>query len=153
MDIYINNAKADITLEDEKTEADENLAEFEELLGDGYFYTQNAGTVMRIGTRSESNLQGGSMVVAYRNEEDISVTVSVAQEDIHKIKVGDSAQVMIEDYGTFEGKISYLNPISNSGSRTNITYEVIVDLQGDNIKSLKENLTATVIFSVETNGE
>lgn len=137
-------------LEDEKIEAEENLAEFEAVLGDGYFYTKNSGTVMRMGTGSESYLQGGSMVVAYRNEKDISVTVSVAQEDIHKLKVGDSAQVMIEDYGTFEGKITYLNPVSNSGSRTNITYEVIVDLQGQDMDSLKENLTATVIFSVET---
>lgn len=86
------------------------------------------------------------MVVAYRNTEDISVTVSVSQEDINKLEVGDSAQVIIEDYGTFEGQITYLNPISNSDSRTNITYEVMVDLNGDNISSLKENLTATVIF-------
>ncbi|MBR3601588.1 MAG: efflux RND transporter periplasmic adaptor subunit [Lachnospiraceae bacterium] len=134
------------TLEDEKTEAQENLEEFETLLGDGYFYTQNAGTIMMVGTRKESNLQGGSMVVAYRNTEDISVTVSVAQEDIHKLEVGDNAQVMVEGYGTYEGKITYLNPVSNSGSRTNITYEVVVDLIGDNISSLKENLTATVIF-------
>ena len=133
-------------LEDEKTETRENLEEFEVLLGDGYFYTKNAGTIMVVGTRKESNLQGGSMVVAYRNTEDISVTVSVAQEDIHKLEVGDSAQVMVEGYGTFEGKITYLNPVSNSGSRTNITYEVIVDLNGENISSLKENLTATVIF-------
>lgn len=70
-------------LEDDKTEAEENLAEFEALLGDGYFYTQNAGTVMMVGCESETNLQGNSMVVAYRNAEDISVSVSVAQEDIN----------------------------------------------------------------------
>ena len=101
---------------------------------------------MMVGIRKESNLQGGSMVVAYRNTEDISVSVSVAQEDIHKLEVGDGAQVVVEGYGTYEGKITYLNPVSNSGSRTNITYEVVVDLIGDNISSLKENLTATVIF-------
>ncbi len=136
-------------LEDEKTESQENLEEFEALLGDGYFYTKNAGTIMMVGTRSESNLQGGSMVVAYRNAEDISVTVSVSQDDIHKLSVGDSAQVMVEEYGTYEGKITYLNPVSDSGSRTNITYEVIVDLNGENIGNLKENLTATVIFGYE----
>ena len=146
-DAAIQKAEDELeTLKDEKEEAEKNLAEFESLLGDGYFYTKNAGTVMMIGTRSESNLQGGSMVVAYRNAQDISITVSVAQEDIHKLKVGDSAQVMIEEYGTFEGRITYLNPISNSSSRTNITYEVMVDLEGDNISSLKENLTATVVF-------
>lgn len=133
-------------LEDEKTEAEENLKEFETLLGDGYFYTQNAGTVMMIGCESETNLQGGSMVVAYRNAEDISVSVAVSQEDINKLNVGDSAEVILEDYGTYEGVVTYLNPVSTSDSRTNITYEVIVSLKGDDISSLKENLTAEVIF-------
>ena len=133
-------------LEDDKTEAEENLAEFEALLGDGYFYTQNAGTVMMVGCESETNLQGNSMVVAYRNAEDISVSVSVSQEDINKLNVGDSAQVILDDYGTYEGVVSYLNPISTSDSRTNITYEVIVSLTGEDVSSLKENLTAEVIF-------
>ena len=133
-------------LEDEKTEAEENLKEFETLLGDGYFYTQNAGTVMMVGCESETNLQGNSMVVAYRNAEDISVSVSVSQEDINKLNVGDSAQVILDDYGTYEGVVSYLNPISTSDSRTNITYEVIVSLTGEDVSSLKENLTAEVIF-------
>lgn len=133
-------------LEDEKTEAGENLTEFETLLGDGYFYTQNTGTVMMIGCESETNLQGGSMVVAYRNAEDISVSVAVSQEDIDKLNVGDSAEVILEDYGTYEGVVTYLNPVSTSDSRTNITYEVIVALKGDDVSSLKENLTAEVIF-------
>jgi len=133
-------------LEDEKTEAEEHLTEFESLIGDGVFYTKNAGTVMMVGVRGESTLQGGSMVVAYRNAEDISVTVAVSQEDINKLEVGNEAQVMVENYGTFEGTITYLNPISTSDSRTNITYEVIVDVNGEDISSLKENLTATVIF-------
>lgn len=133
-------------LEDDKTEAEENLVEFEALLGDGYFYTQNAGTVMMVGCESETNLQGNSMVVAYRNAEDISVSVSVSQEDINKLNVGDSAQVILDDYGTYEGVVSYLNPISTSDSRTNITYEVIVSLTGEDVSSLKENLTAEVIF-------
>ena len=134
------------SLEDEKEEAKENLAEFETLLGDGYFYTQNAGTVMMVGVRKDSNLQGGGMVVAYRNAQDISVTVSVSQEDINKLQVGNEAQIIVENYGTFEGEIAYLNPVSNSESRTNITYEVLVNVKRDNIGNLKENLTANVIF-------
>ena len=140
-------------LEDDKTEAQENMEEFEALLGDGYFYTQNAGTVMMVGVRKDSNLQGGGMVVAYRNAQDISVTVYVSQEDINKLRVGDAAQVMVEDYGTYEGKITYLNPISGSDTRTNITYEVLVEVQGDNVGNLKENLTANVIFTTGDNGQ
>ena len=153
-DAAIQKAEDELeNLEDEKEEAKENLTEFETLLGDGYLYTQNAGTVMMIGVRKDSNLQGGGMVVAYRNAQDISVTVSVSQEDINKLQVGDAAQVIVEDYGTFEGEITYLNPVSNSDSRTNITYEVLVEVKGDKVGNLKENLTANVIFTTGDNGQ
>ena len=140
-------------LEDHKTEAQENVEEFEELLGDGYLYTQNAGTVMMVGVREDSNLQGGGMIVAYRNSQELSVTVYVSQDDINKLGVGDGAQVIVNDYGTYEGKITYLNPISNSDSRTNITYEVLVEVTGDKAGNLKENLTADVIFTTGDNGQ
>ena len=147
-DATIQKAEGELeTLEDEKTEAQENIAEFESLLGDGCFYAKNSGTVMMIGVNEDSALQGGGMVLAYRNAQDISVTVSVSQEDIDKLRVGDEAQVIVEDYGTFEGEIAYINPISNSSSRTNITYEVLVELKGNNVEMLKENLTANVIFT------
>ena len=153
-DAAIQKAEDELeNLEDEKEEAKENLTEFETLLGDGYLYTQNAGTVMMVGVRKDSNLQGEGMVVAYRNAQDISVTVSVAQEDINNLQVGDKAQIIVEDYGTFEGEIAYLNPVSNSESRTNITYEVLVKVKGDKVENLKENLTANVIFTIGDNGQ
>ena len=74
-----------------KEEADENLQEFEEVIGDGYLYTTSAGTVMMVNVREETDLTGGSMVLAYSNPETVTVTASVEQEDIASIEIGEEA--------------------------------------------------------------
>ncbi|MBR5578832.1 MAG: efflux RND transporter periplasmic adaptor subunit [Lachnospiraceae bacterium] len=141
------------TLQEKEEKTKEAAENFEKLLGDGYFYTENSGTIMMVGVRKDTNLQKGSMVVAYRNQEDISITVSVSQKDIGKLTVGDSASVMISEAGAFQGRITYLNPISNSDSRTNITYEVMIELVDGDISNLKENMTATVMFETGEDGK
>lgn len=81
-------------LEDEKTESQENLEEFESLLGDGYFYTKNAGTIMMVGTRSESKLQGGSMVVATYKKRLIETNVAQGKVDAALAEPG----LVVQDY-------------------------------------------------------
>ena len=142
-------------LKDEKEETQENLELFESLIGDGYLYTENPGTVLMIRAEKGQTLNGGDMVMAYSNSEKISVQVSVSQEDIAKLTVGDSAQIMIEDYANFDGVITSINPVAASDSKTSVTYTVSVGLNGD-VSKLSSNLTATVIFgsdgSEETGG-
>jgi len=135
------------TLEATKTEADDNLTEFESLLGDGKLYTTNGGTILRVNVAAEDYLQGASMVLAYSNTDAITVAVSVAQADISKISIGDTANVIISGYGSYTGTVAEINPVSSSTSRTSITYDVTVTL--DNTDStLTSNLTAEVYFNV-----
>lgn len=85
------------------------------------------------------------MVFAYSNPEQISVSVSVSQEDIAKLYVGQSASVTITDRGSYSGVIETINPISSSNSRTSVSYTVTVNLQGD-VSGIDANLTANVLF-------
>lgn len=143
--------KAEATLEelsDARDEAEENLTLFEDSVGDGYFYAGSSGTVMMAAYRAGDTLQSDSMVIAYSNREDITVTVSVEQDDIAKLSVGETAQVMISGYGNYEGSISEINPVSSSDSRATVTYEVTVKL-GEDAQTLSANLSATVIFGTE----
>lgn len=135
-------------LEDDKKDAQDNLDKFEETLGDGYLYTKSKGVILILAAEEEEDLVKDGMVLAYSNPEEISVTVSVDQDDISKLEIGDNGTVMIEEYGMFQGKITTINPISASNSRTSITYNVEVILEGDTF-ALSENLTATVIFGME----
>lgn len=132
-------------LQDAQKEADSNLAVFEALVGDGYLYTEESGTVLMLMAEEGKVLAGGSMIFAYSNPEQISVSVSVSQDDIAKLYVGEAASVVIDDVGTYSGVIETINPIASSNSRTAVSYTVTVNLQGD-VHGLDANLTASVLF-------
>jgi hypothetical protein len=97
--------------------------------------------------RAEENqtLTGGDMLFAYSNPEKISVSVSVSQDYIAQLYVGESATVIIDEYGQYTGTIQTINPVSSSDSRTSVSYTVTVTLEGD-VSDLSANLTATVMF-------
>lgn len=132
-------------LQDAQKEADSNLAVFEALVGDGYLYTEESGIVLMLMAEEGKVLAGGSMIFAYSNPEQISVSVSVSQDDIAKLYVGEAASVVIDDAGTYSGVIETINPIASSNSRTAVSYTVTVNLQGD-VHGLDANLTASVLF-------
>lgn len=132
-------------LKDEMDEAQKNLDTFEALVGDGYLYTEEAGTILMIRVREDEVLAGGDMIMAYSKPDEITVSVSVAQNSIAELNIGDVATVMFSEYGTYNGTIISINPVSSSNSRTSVTYTVEVSLEGD-VSELEANLTATVIF-------
>ena len=138
-------------LADAKEDAQENLELFESLIGDGYLYMDEAGTILMSRAEEGATLTGGDIVFAYSNPEKITVSVSVSQDSIAQLSVGESATVMISDYGNYSGTIESINPVASSDSRTSVTYTVEVALEGD-VSALSANLTATVIFGMDEQG-
>ena len=134
-------------LADDKEEAEENMALFEETIGDGYFYTQNAGTIVMNGVRANSYLSGESLVIAYSNPETVTVTASVDQSNIADISIGDSVYVTVSEYGSYQGTVTLINPVTQAQSRSSVTYQVTVMLDGD-VSTLDSNLTAYVYFGM-----
>lgn len=134
-------------LKEAKEDAKENLNNFEDLLGDGYFYTKSAGTIVMNQVKAKSNLAVEDILLAYSNPETVSVEASVAQADIAKLSIGDSAYVSVSGYGNYEGKVISINPISSSGGHSSITYTVTVELEGD-LGEMESNLTASVYFGL-----
>ncbi len=135
------------SLKNEKADAEENLALFEEVIGDGYFYTPSAGTIVMNAVREDSYLSGESLIIAYSNPEIVSVTASVEQSDIAGIGIGDSVYVAISGYGNYQGKVTMVNPVTQAQSRSSVTYQVTVALEGD-VSALDSNLTAYVYFGM-----
>ena len=135
--------------QNKKEEADENLQEFEETIGDGYLYTTAAGTVMMVSAQAETELTGGSMVLAYSSPDTVTVTASVDQEDIASVEIGEQAVVVVSEYGNYDGTVSSVNPVSSSSGHSGVTYSVVVELTGD-VSALSQNLSATVYFGVST---
>lgn len=139
-------------LYDASDEAEKNLALFEELVGDGYLYMEESGTVRMLAAEEGKALTGGSMIFAYSDPEQILVSVSVGQNDIAKLYVGEAASVEISDRGNYSGVIETINPISSSNGRSAASYTVTVCLQGD-VKGLDSNLTANVVFGEAQGGQ
>lgn len=69
-------------LRDAQEEADSNLALFEALVGDGYLYTEESGTVLMLMAEEGKVLAGGSMIFAYSNPEQISVSMSEVKKTL-----------------------------------------------------------------------
>ena len=136
---------------DAKEEAEENLALFEETVGDGYLYTLEAGTVLMVMAQEEAALTGGSMIMAFSNQDEVTISVSVPQESIDSITVGEEVTVIISDTENsyYSGEVTMINPIASSDSRTSVNYTVEVALTGD-LTGLSSNLTATVLFGVDS---
>ena len=99
---------------------EENLALFESLIGDGYLYTQETGTILMSRAEEGETLAGGDIVFAYSNPEKITVSVAVSQDSIAQLSVGESAMVMISDYGNYNGVIESIDPVSSSDSYSNL---------------------------------
>lgn len=134
-------------LKDDEEEAKDNLEVFENTLGDGYFYTQSAGTIVMNRVREDSYLGTEDILLAYSDPETVTVAASVDQADIASVSVGDSAYVIISEYGNYEGTVISINPVSSSDSKSAVTYTVTVELSGD-ISSLESNLTSYVYLGM-----
>lgn len=133
------------SLQDEKEDADEHLADFEKRAGDTYLYTADSGEILMVLLEEDMVLQKDSMLLGYSNADDLTVMVSVNQDDINQISVGDEALVTVPEYGSFNGTVQNINPISQSSSRSSVTYLVTVKLEGD-VTMLSANLSAQVMF-------
>lgn len=107
---------------------------------------------MMVAVSEGGSLSADSMVIAYTDESTISVSASVEQDYISQLVVGQTATVTFEDYGTYEGVITAINPNTASSSRSSVTYTVTVELKGD-VSNLSQNLTATVIFDTDEEDE
>lgn len=149
-DTEIEKATEDFeTLEISYRDAKENLEEFLDLLGDGFYYTQEEGVILRIMINPEDKLSDNSLLFSFRNSKEVTVSVSIDQSKIDQIQVGSDATVMI-DNKQYQATVSSINPITQSTSKTNITYDVIITLEVTDV-DIEANQTATVIIQGEDN--
>jgi len=137
------------SLQKDWEDAKENLELFESRVGDGYFYASGNGTILRLIARAGQNLSSEGTVFMYSNPEEMTVTVSVDQSNIFQIGLDDSVYIQSDEFGGFEGIVSEVNPVSNSESRTNVTYAVTVQFSG-NTSGIGANESVTVVFGMDS---
>jgi multidrug resistance efflux pump len=140
-------------LEDAWQDAKDNLALWESCMDDGYYLASADGTVLRTMVREGQELSSDSLIFLYSIPVQMTITVSVDQGDIAKISIGDNAYVQTID-GVIEGVVTHVHPITDSSSRTSVTYDVTVKVPGDSA-TLSVNQSVTVLIESKggDNGE
>jgi HlyD family secretion protein len=127
-------------------DAEDALAEFEEEIGDGTIYSEYSGTVMSISYAEGDALSDESTILTFSDDENITMTVSVSQEDISTISVGDTASIALTAYSgeSFPGEVTSISTSTSLGSST-VNYDVEVRFTGDTEK-VYSGMTGEVTF-------
>lgn len=127
-------------------EAEENLEDFKEQIGDGIVYAEHSGTVTEVAYAPGDTLSSDAVAVTFTDAENVTMTVSVSQEDISQIAVGDEASISLTAYENqrFSGEVTSIETSSTSGSST-VNYDVGVRFTGD-VTKVYSGMTGEVTF-------
>ncbi len=129
-------------LEDDLNDAQEVLeeaqaaqTEFDEQISDGAIYAEYAGTILSVSCSAGDTLTNDSVLVTFSDENDVTITVSVAQEDIADISIGEPVSISLTAYEneTFDGEVTGISTAAEAGSAT-VNYEVTAAFTGDTSK-------------------
>lgn len=140
-------------IDDEVKEAKEaladakaNLAEFELFVMDGIITTEYAGTILSVGYEKGDMLNSDTAIAAYADAKAVDVTVSVSQEDISNVEIGETVNIVFTAYKeeTYHGKVTGIAASNNSSSST-VSYDVTINVTGD-VSKIYEGMTANVTF-------
>lgn len=115
------------TAQDTLTDAKEALSEFEIFVGDGTIYSDYDGTIMSVGYEAGDDLSAGTSIVTFADTDAVTMTVSVSEEDISEIAIGDEVMIELNAYEdqTFSGEVESIDTSVSSGSST-VSYNVTV---------------------------
>lgn len=145
--IDVNGIDSDISdANDTLEEAQEALAEFEAFIGDGTIYSEYSGTITAVGYAAGDELSTSTSILTFSDAEAVTMTVSVSEEDISEIAIGDVVNIELLAYeGTqFEGTVSGVDTSTSSGSST-VSYDVTVLFSGDT-NGIYTDMTGNVTF-------
>lgn len=127
-------------------DAKENLAEFESFILDGIITTEYAGTILSLGYDKGDTLSSDTAIATYADAEGVNVNVSVSQEDISNVEVGEMVNIVFTAYEeeTYHGVVTGITTSESSSSST-VSYDVTVNVTGD-VSKIYEGMTANVTF-------
>ena len=146
--VDVSGADNDITdAKDTLSDAEEALEAFEAAIGDdGTIYAEYTGTITDLSYEAGDTISSGATVATFSNADAVTITVSVSEEDITNIAVGDVVEIELSAYEdqTFAGEVESIDTSSSSGSST-VSYNVTAAFTGD-ITGIYTDMTGNVTF-------
>ena len=155
--IEAKNAKALYTValssvNDDVDAAKETYDQTKEELEAFNAYTKNnevtakyTGKLTSVGYSKGDSLNSSTAIAAYVDTDGVNITVSVAQDDVSNIKVGDNVNIYLSAYEDelFEGTVTSIS--STSTGDTTVSYPVVVTLSGD-VSKVYDGMSSEVTF-------
>lgn len=107
--VDVSGADSDITdAKDTLSDAEEALEAFEAAIGDdGTIYAEYTGNITDLSYEAGDTISSGATVATFSNTDAVTITVSVSEEDITNIAVGDVVEIELSAYEdqTFAGEV------------------------------------------------
>ena len=131
-------------------EAQEALADFQEQIGDGIVYAAESGTVTEVAYAAGDEISNDAAIVTYTDPENVTMTVSVSQDDISSVSVGEEVSISLTAYPEeiFSGTVSGIATSATAGSST-VNYDVTVLFSGD-ISKVYSGMTGEATLAGKT---
>ena len=103
------------------------------------------GKLTSVGYSTGDSLNSSTAIAAYVDTDGVNITVSVAQDDVSNIKVGDNVNIYLSAYEDelFEGTVTSIS--SSSTGDTTVSYPVVVTLSGD-VSKVYDGMSSEVTF-------
>lgn len=147
-DIETNGIEDDLTDAEETLEAaQEALDNFNALVVDGVVKSNFSGTIVSVGYAVGDEISSANSIVIYGNPEEVTISVSVDQEDVASIAVGNSVDITFSAYTdiAYEGTVTEIATSPTSEKSSTVSYAVTVTVSGD-VSALYSGMTANVTF-------
>ncbi|WP_373531632.1 efflux RND transporter periplasmic adaptor subunit [Vampirovibrio sp.] len=107
--------------------------------------TTRLGQIGQIVSSGISNVGGGTAIMTLADLSHIYVLASVDESDIGQVKVGQTVDITADSFPgqTFSGKVVRISPKGIVTTNV-VTFEVKIEVQGDNSRLLMPEMTANV---------
>jgi HlyD family secretion protein len=109
-------------------------------------YAGYSGVVTSVELSVGDTLHTGDVLITLYNDHDLSLTLTVAQDNMTDIAIGTQANIALTAYPdtVYEGEVTYVGDAS-SDTWGNVTHEVTVTLKGD-VAGVFQGMTGEVTF-------
>ena len=134
------------TAKEDYEDASEKLQAFDAYIVDGIVSAQYEGVVTSVSIEEGDLLQNDSDIMELNNYEDITVEVSVDDDDMKSVSVGDDVKVSFSAFpdGNFSGTVSDIGD-ATIDSNSDISYAVTITIDGD-VSGLYGGMSGEVTF-------
>ena len=125
----------------------EKLSAFKNAFSNYQLLSEYEGTITAINYASGDVIMQSAMIAAYKDTDTVTTTVSVSQEDISKLSVGDSAMIISSSGGQYSGTVQSIASATASESISDVSYEVVVVIETEEDSEIATSDTLSIYFN------